>query len=103
MKEIRTKKSSEETESSPILVKSDETASPVNIEETTALALSSIPVGDLEEIRKFLTERGMAGLHQHLVDKIDQWKQMPVNVAITGQSGSGKYHYKRDKTHTILS
>ena len=75
-----------------MVVKSDEAASTLDLKETRVQALSSISAGNFEEIKKFVDERGMGELHQHLVDKIDQWQQIPVNVAITGQSGAGKYY-----------
>ena len=81
-----------------MLVKSEQAAS---MDESTTEALSSISAGDLEELRKLVGERGMAGLHQHLVDKIDQWKRIPVNVAITGQSGAGNLP-SRDKSVAII-
>ena len=98
MKEIRSQKSWKGSETNLKLVKSAQAASR---DETTAEALSSISAGDLEEMRKLVEERGMAELHRHLVEKIDQWKRIPVNVAITGQSGAGSLP-SRDKSVAII-
>ncbi|XP_045169174.2 interferon-inducible GTPase 5-like [Mercenaria mercenaria] len=42
------------------------------------------------EIKSKFDEKGMAGIKEHILENLDKWKNVEVNIVITGESGSGK-------------
>ncbi len=45
---------------------------------------------DVEESKRVLRDKGPSGLQGFLKRKLDQWKDVPLNIGVTGQSGCGK-------------
>ncbi len=43
-----------------------------------------------EESRRVLRDKGTSGLQGFLKRKLDQWKDVPLNIGVTGQSSCGK-------------
>ena len=42
------------------------------------------------EIKDYLEKYGVAGIDNFLKTKLDDWKNVEINIAITGTTGSGK-------------
>ena len=45
---------------------------------------------DLEELQGYVETNGVAGIEKLFKKKLEGWKEIEINMAITGFSGSGK-------------
>ncbi len=45
---------------------------------------------EIMEAQKAMDNTGMLGLKQYLMEKLDAWKRVPLNIAVTGNGGVGK-------------
>ncbi len=45
---------------------------------------------EMKKAQEVMDKEGIPGLKVHIQAKLDAWKNIPLNIAVTGQSGSGK-------------
>ena len=43
-----------------------------------------------EDVKGFVDENGVSGIEEFMKQKLERWKDVEVNIAITGDSGTGK-------------
>ena len=44
----------------------------------------------MEELKKEIDERGVLNIEAFFQKRLDRWQEVEVNIAITGDSGTGK-------------
>ena len=44
----------------------------------------------MEEVKQYIKEHGLTGLEEFLKAKLGEWKDVAINFAVTGFTGSGK-------------
>ena len=45
---------------------------------------------EMEELQRLIDESGVAKIGEFVRKKLEQWKSVKVNIAVTGDSGAGK-------------
>ena len=45
---------------------------------------------DLKELKHEINENGVSNIEEFLRKRLERWREVEVNVAITGDSGAGK-------------
>ena len=59
-------------------------------ESAANLGFSSFSQQAIAEARRHVQQHGMGSLQTYMVKKLNEWKNVKVKMAITGQSGAGK-------------
>ena len=44
----------------------------------------------MKELEKEIDESGVSNIEAYLKERLDRWREVEVNIAITGDSGTGK-------------
>ena len=45
---------------------------------------------DLNEVKDYVEENGVSGIEEFVKQKLEGWKDVEINIGITGDSGTGK-------------
>ena len=45
---------------------------------------------DLNEVKDYVEENGVSGIEEFVKKKLEGWKDVEINIGITGDSGTGK-------------
>ena len=45
---------------------------------------------DLNEVKDYVEENGVSGIEEFVKKKLEGWKDLEINIGITGDSGTGK-------------
>ena len=48
---------------------------------------------DAKEVKKYIEQNGVSNIHELFKEKLDGWREVEVNIGITGDSGAGKSSY----------
>ena len=48
---------------------------------------------DAKELQEYIEQNGVSNIHELLKEKLDRWREVEVNIGITGDSGAGKSSY----------
>lgn len=59
-------------------------------QDAAAAGFGTISSTEIAEAKRYVERYGMSQLNNYFQSKLDVWKETPVALAITGQSGSGK-------------
>ena len=45
---------------------------------------------DLNEVKHYLEENGISGIEKFVKQRLEEWRDVEINIGITGDSGTGK-------------
>ncbi|XP_053389788.1 interferon-inducible GTPase 5-like [Mercenaria mercenaria] len=54
---------------------------------------SNVPVYEEEQFVTAFRDHGIAGIQRYASERLDAWRHIPLDIAVTGQSGAGKSSY----------
>jgi putative ribosome biogenesis GTPase RsgA len=51
---------------------------------------SNVTAGYIQELRELFLKKGIVGVQRMMTDKLAEWRNVKINLAILGNSGAGK-------------